>query len=44
MSIILIKDVPEKVRNDFKAICYRQGQTMKAKLIEYMRKAAEEDK
>ncbi len=41
MAVILVKDVPDELRNLFKAICAEQGKTMREGLIELMRKAVE---
>lgn len=42
MAVILIKDVPDEVRNLFKAICAEQGKTMREGIIELMNRAIEE--
>ncbi len=41
MAAILVKDVPDELRNLFKAICAERGKTMREGIIELMRKAVE---
>jgi hypothetical protein len=41
MAAILIKDVPDELRNLFKAICAEQGKTMREGIIELMREVVE---
>lgn len=40
---ILLRGVPEKVRDNFKAYCARRGITMKERLIELMIEDANKD-
>ena len=42
MAVILVKDVPDEVRNLFKALCAEQGKTMREGIIELMKRAIEE--
>jgi hypothetical protein len=42
MAVILVKDVPDEVRNLFKAICAEQGKTMREGIIELMNRAIKE--
>jgi hypothetical protein len=42
MAAILVKDVPDEVRNLFKAICAEQGKTMREGIIELMKRAIDE--
>jgi len=37
MAAILVKDVPDELRNLFKAICAERGKTMREQIIELMR-------
>jgi len=39
MAAILVKNVPDEVRNRFKAICAEQGKTMREGIIEMMNEA-----
>ena len=39
MAAILVKDVPDELRNLFKAICAERGTTMRESIIELMRDA-----
>jgi hypothetical protein len=41
MAAILVKDVPDELRNLFKAICAEQGKTMREGIIELMQEAVE---
>ncbi len=41
MAAILIKDIPDELRNLFKAICAEQGKTMREGIIELMREVVE---
>jgi hypothetical protein len=41
MAAILVKDIPDELRNLFKAICAEQGKTMREGLIELMRETVE---
>jgi hypothetical protein len=41
MAAILVKDVPDELRNLFKAFCAERGKTMREGIIELMRKAVE---
>lgn len=36
MATVYIKEVPEKVRNEFKGICAKEGVSMKDAIIQYM--------
>jgi hypothetical protein len=44
MATILVKDVPDEVRNLFKAICAEQGKTMREGIIELLRRAIEDSR
>jgi len=41
MAAILVKEIPDELRNLFKAICAEQGKTMREGIIELMREAVE---
>jgi hypothetical protein len=41
MAAILVKDIPDELRNHFKALCAEQGKTMRERIIELMREAVE---
>jgi hypothetical protein len=41
MAAILVKDIPDELRNLFKAICAEQGKTMREGIIELMREIVE---
>jgi hypothetical protein len=41
MAVILVKDVPDELRNHFKAMCAERGKTMREGIIELMRDAVE---
>jgi len=41
MAQLIIKDIPDVLRNDFKAICAKKGTTMKAEIIKFIRKEVE---
>jgi hypothetical protein len=41
MAAILVKDVPDELRNLFKAICAERGKTMREVVIELMRETVE---
>jgi hypothetical protein len=41
MAAILVKDIPDELRNLFKAICAEQGKTMREGIIELMREVVE---
>lgn len=41
MAAILVKDIPDELRNLFKAICAEQGKTMREGIIELMREEVE---
>jgi hypothetical protein len=41
MASILVKDIPDELRNLFKAICAEQGKTMREGIIELMREEVE---
>jgi hypothetical protein len=41
MAAILVKDIPDELRNLFKAICAEQGKTMREGIIELMRQVVE---
>ncbi|NWG13913.1 MAG: hypothetical protein HXY20_10310 [Acidobacteria bacterium] len=41
MAAILVKDVPDELRNLFKAICAEEGKTMREGIIQLMRGAVE---
>ena len=36
MANIMIKNIPENVRNEFKAICARSGKNMSETILSYM--------
>ena len=42
MAEIIIRDVDDRLRNTFKAWCVEKGSTMKAELIKYMQRMADE--
>jgi len=42
MAAILVKDVPDEVRNLFKAVCAEQGKTMREGIIELMKRAIDD--
>ena len=41
MAAILVKDVPDELRNLFKAMCAERGKTMRERIIEMMREAVD---
>jgi hypothetical protein len=41
LAAILVKDIPDELRNLFKAICAEQGKTMREGIIELMREVVE---
>jgi hypothetical protein len=41
MAALLVKDVPDELRNLFKAICAEEGKTMRQGIIQLMRGAVE---
>jgi hypothetical protein len=41
MAAILVKDIPDELRNHFKALCAEQGKTMREGIIELMREVVE---
>jgi len=41
MAAILVKDVPDELRNLFKAICAEQGKTMREGVLQLMREAVD---
>jgi len=41
MSDLLIKGIPEELRNQFKALCAANGTNMREVLIKYMKEAVE---
>ena len=41
MAAILVKDIPDELRNLFKALCAEQGKTMREGLIELMSEVVE---
>ncbi len=41
MAAILVKDIPDELRNLFKALCAEQGKTMREEIIELMREVVE---
>ena len=41
MAAILVKEVPDVLRNHFKALCAEQGKTMREGIIELMREAVD---
>jgi len=44
MATINLRDIPDDLRNQFKAACALQGKTITAVLIELMRKEVEKSK
>ena len=44
MAAILVKDVPDEVRNLFKAVCAEQGKTMREGIIELMKRAIDDSR
>lgn len=43
MKTITIKNVPEQLRNEFKAICFRKGSTMSKELLKFVEKVVEKE-
>jgi hypothetical protein len=43
MKTIMIKSVPEKLRNEFKAACVRKGSTMSREFIKFMQQVVEKE-
>ena len=43
MKTIMIKNVPEQLRNEFKAICVRKGSTMSAEFLKFMKQIVEKE-
>jgi hypothetical protein len=41
MKDMNIRKVPEDLKNQFRAICIRNGQTMRSVIVEYMRRIVE---
>jgi hypothetical protein len=41
VATILVKDVPDELRNLFKAICAEEGKTMREGILRLMREAVE---
>jgi hypothetical protein len=41
MATILVKDVPDELRNLFKSICAEDGKTMREGILRLMREAVE---
>jgi len=41
MAAILVKDVPDELKNLFKAVCAEEGRTMREGIIALMREAVE---
>jgi antitoxin component of RelBE/YafQ-DinJ toxin-antitoxin module len=41
MKTLIVKDIDEKVKNEFKAACAKNGRTMAAVLIELMMRYVE---
>jgi plasmid stability protein len=39
---MIIRQVPEALRREFKALCAREGKSMQEKIIELMREAVKE--
>jgi antitoxin component of RelBE/YafQ-DinJ toxin-antitoxin module len=44
MAVINLKDIPDKLRNEFKAVCALEGIAMKEAIIKFMEKAVKEGK
>ena len=44
MGTIIIKDVPEDLKREFKAICALRGKSLKDSIIELMRKEVEKER
>jgi plasmid stability protein len=43
MKTIMIKNVPEQLRNEFKAICARKGSTMSAEILKFIKQVVEKE-
>jgi len=43
MKTIMIKNVPEQLRNEFKAICVRKGSTMSKELLKFIKQVVEKE-
>ena len=47
MAVMTLRDVSDKLRNDFKAVCAKKGVTMKDEILRFMKeeveKAAQKD-
>ncbi len=41
MAQLIIKDIPDTLRNEFKAICAKKGTTMKAEIIKFIEEEVE---
>lgn len=41
MATMIVKEIPDEVRNAFKACCAAQGKTIKAELVRLMKEAVE---
>ena len=44
MKTIMIKNVPEKLRNEFKSLCILKGSTMSKEFIKFMEQMVEKEK
>ena len=43
-GVLYVREVPLHLKNHFRSICIKRGQSMKDVLIEFMRKVVKEDK
>ncbi len=41
MAVVYIKNVPDELRNKFKASCAEKGSNMREELLKYMKKEVE---
>jgi phage terminase Nu1 subunit (DNA packaging protein) len=41
MGTLIVKDIPDEVKNKFKAVCAERGKTIKEELIRLMKKEVE---
>ena len=41
MVVVYIKNIPDKLRNKFKAACAEKGSNMREELIKYMKEVVE---
>ena len=41
MAVVYIKNVPDELRNKFKALCAEKGSNMREELMKYMKEVVE---